>query len=101
MSELKKHFEQATEKFQFTLDFGGWRGKKVLEFNPPTVKYGQGYVSELGMFAKVMNVKSITNQGLMLYSFDLLGNMMTGKIKWVDVELGNTVDVDEDGNPTI
>ena len=96
MSELKKHFEQATEKFEFTLDFGGWRGKKVLEFNPQIGGHGDAYVSELGIFAKVMNVKSITNNGLMLYSFDLLSNKMTGKIKWSDVELGNTVDVDED-----
>ena len=101
MSELKKHFEQATEKFQFTLDLGGWRGKKVFTFTPSDGKYDGGCVSELGLFAKVMNVKSITNNGLMLYSFDLLSNKITAKIKWRDVELGNTVDVDEHGNPTI
>ena len=101
MSELKKHFEQATEKFQFTLDLGGWRGKKVFTFTPSDGKYDDGCVSELGLFAKVMNVKSITNNGLMLYSFDLLSNKITAKIKWSDVELGNTVDVDEHGNPTI
>ena len=101
MSELKKHFEQATEKFQFTLDLGGWRGKKVFTFTPSDGKYDGGCVSELGLFAKVMNVKSITNNGLMLYSFDLLSNKITAKIKWSDVELGNTVDVDEHGNPTI
>lgn len=101
MSELKKHFEQATEKFEFTLDLGGWRGKKVFTFTPSDGKYDGGCVSELGLFAKVMNVKSITNNGLMLYSFDLLSNKITAKIKWSDVELGNTVDVDEHGNPTI
>ena len=95
MSELKKHFEQATEKFEFTVELGGWRGKKVLEFTPSEGKYSDGYVSELGMFGKSMNVKSITNQGLMLYSFDLLSNQITAKIKWSDVELGNTLDVDE------
>jgi len=30
---------------------------------------------------------------LMLYSFDILGNKITGKIKFKDVELGNTLDV--------
>jgi len=33
---------------------------------------------------------------LMLYSFDILGNKFTAKIKWVDVELGNTLDVPKD-----
>ena len=28
----------------------------------------------------------------MMYDFDMLGNKLTGKIKWVDVELGNTLD---------
>jgi len=37
----------------------------------------------------------------MLYTFDMLGKQITGKIKWSDVELGNTLDVDEHGNPTI
>ena len=101
MSELKKHFEQATEKFEFTFDLGGWRGKKVFTFTPSEGKYSDGYVSELGMFGKSMNVKSITNQGLMLYSFDIVSNKITAKIKWSDVELGNTLDVDEDGNPII
>ena len=101
MSELKKHFEAATEKFEFTVDLGGWRGKKVLTFTPSDGKYMDGYVSELGMFGKAMNVKSITNQGLMLYSFDIVSNKITAKIKWSDVELGNTLDVDEDDDVEI
>ena len=28
----------------------------------------------------------------MLYSFDILSNKTTAKIKWEDVELGNTLD---------
>ena len=98
MSELKQHFETATEKFEFTVDLGGWRKKKVFTFTPSEGKY-DGHVSELGMFGKLMNVKSITNQGLMLYSFDILSNKITGKIKWRDVELGNTLDVDTEGDP--
>ena len=39
-----------------------------------------------------MNVKSITNGGLMLYSYDMLDNKITAKIKWEDIELGNTLD---------
>jgi len=101
MSELKQHFEAATEKFEFTVELGGWKCKKVFTFTPSEGKYNDGYVSELGMFGNIMNVKSITNQGLMLYSFDILSNKITAKIKWRDVELGNTLDVDEDGNPTI
>lgn len=93
MNSLKQHFETATEKFEFTVDFGG-RGKKVFEFNPSTGKYSDPFVSELSVFGKSMNVKSITNSGLMLYTFDMLNNRVTGKIKWVDVELGNTLDVD-------
>ena len=96
MTELKQHFEAATEKFEFTVELGGWRGKKVLTFIPSDGKYNDGCVSELGVFGKLMNVKSITNQGLMLYSFDILSNKITAKIKWSDVELGNTLDVDED-----
>ena len=101
MTELKQHFEQATEEFEFTANLGGWRGKKVFRFIPSTGKYSDGVVSELSVFGQSMNVKSITNSGLMLYTFDMLGNKVTGKIKWGDVELGNTVDVDEHGNPTI
>ena len=101
MSELKQHFEQATEEFEFTAELGGWRGKKVFRFVPSTGKYSEGVVSELGVFARLMNVKSFSSQGIMLYTFDMLGNKITGKIKWSDIELGNTVDVDEHGNPTI
>jgi hypothetical protein len=50
-------------------------------------------VHELSIFGKGMNVKSITNVGLMLYSFDMLDNKTTAKIKFTDVELGNTLDV--------
>jgi hypothetical protein len=68
--------------------------KKVLEFTPKNPKddYSDFQVSELSMFGKSMNVKSITKGGLMLYSFDLLDNKITAKIKWKDVELGNTLD---------
>ena len=90
---LKKHFETATEKFEFTVP-NKYSRKKVLEFTPkdPEWKYSEGQVSELSMFGKSMNVKSITKGGLMLYSFDLLDNQITAKIKWEDVELGNTLD---------
>ena len=30
----------------------------------------------------------------MLYSFDLLDNQITAKIKWEDIELGNTLDTE-------
>jgi hypothetical protein len=94
MTDLKKHFTQATEKFQFTVNLGGWRGKKVFEFNPNIEdKRWDPSVHELSILGKGMNVKSITNVGLMLYSFDMLDNKITAKIKFTDVELGNTVDV--------
>ena len=91
---MKKHFETATEKFEFTVDLGGWRKKKVFEFSPkdPEANYSDGQVSELSIFGKSMNVHSITKSGLMLYSYDLLDNKITAKIKWEDVELGNTLD---------
>ena len=94
---LKKHFETATEKFEFTVP-NKYSRKKVLEFTPkdPEKNYSDGYVSELSIFGKGMNVKSITKSGLMLYSFDLLDNKITTKIKWEDVELGNTLDVPKD-----
>ena len=68
--------------------------KKVLEFTPKSHKwkYSEASVSELSMFGKIMNVKSITNGGLMLYSYDMLDNKITAKIKWEDIELGNTLD---------
>jgi len=44
------------------------------------------------MFGDSMNVHSITKGGIMLYSFDILSNKITTKIKWEDVELGNTLD---------
>jgi len=91
---LKKHFETSTEKFEFTVDLGGWRGKKVFEFHPSNDKnYGPGSVRELSLFGQSMNVRSVTKQGLMLYSFDILDNKFTAKIKFEDVELGNTLDV--------
>lgn len=92
--DLREHFKTATEKFEFTVNLGGWGGKKVFDFIPPSgEKYNEASVWELGIFGKSMNVKSITKGGLMLYSFDLLGNKITAKIKWEDIQLGNTLDV--------
>ena len=93
--DLKKHFETATEKFEFTVNLGGWKKKKVFNFTPkdPEENYLDGYVSELGVFGNSMNVHSITKGGIMLYSFDILSNKITAKIKWEDVELGNTLDI--------
>ena len=90
---LKKHFETATEKFEFTTP-NKWGRKKVLEFHPtnPEDKYSVASVRELSMFGNQMNVKSITNGGLMLYSYDMLDNKITAKINWEDIELGNTLD---------
>ncbi len=92
--DLKKYFETATEKFKFTVNLGGWKKKKVFNFNPknPEEDYLDGSVSELSMFGNSMNVHSITKGGIMLYSFDILSNKITTKIKWEDVELGNTLD---------
>ena len=91
---MKDIFKNATEKFQFTVDIGGyWKNKKVFEFTPSEDEYIPAAVSELSIFGKSMNVKSITENGLMLYSFDILGNKITAKIKFEDVELGNTLDV--------
>ena len=89
---MKKQFETATEKFEFTVDLGSVRGKKVFEFLPPTDKFSSMSIHELGLFGKGMNVSSITNQGLMLYTFDILGKKSTNKIKFEDIELGNTLD---------
>ena len=93
--DLKKYFETATEKFEFTVDLGGWKKKKVFNFNPknPEEDYLDGSVSELSMFGNSMNVKSITKSGLSLYSYDMLDNKITAKIKWDAVELGNTLDI--------
>ena len=90
---MKDIFKNATEKFQFTVDLGGWKKKKVFEFTPSEDEYIPAAVSELSIFGQSMNVKSITENGLMLYSFDILGNKITAKIKFEDVELGNTLDV--------
>ena len=90
---MKKHFESATEKFEFTVNLGGWRGKKVFEFSPKGEEsWSSAAVRELSLFGKSMNVSSITKQGLMMYDFDMLGNKLTAKIKFKDIELGNTVD---------
>jgi len=89
---MKKHFESATEKFEFTT-LNKYGKKVVLEFHPNTEdNFSKGYISELSLFGKGMNVHSITKQGLMLYSFDLLSNKITTKIKWENIELGNTLD---------
>lgn len=90
---MKDHFDSAVEKFEFTIDLGGWKGKKVFIFTPSQSDWDDGHVSEGILLGESMNVKSITNNGLMLYSFDLLGNKITAKIKFKDVELGNTLDV--------
>ncbi len=92
--DLKKYFETSTEKFEFTVNLGGWKKKKVFNFIPknPEEDYSDGQVSELSMFGDSMNVYSITKGGIMLYSFDILSNKITTKIKWENVELGNTLD---------
>ena len=94
---MKEYFENATEKFEFTI-LNKYSRKKVLEFTPKSHKWknSEASVSELSMFGKIMNVKSITNSGLMLYSYDMLDNKITAKIKWEDIELGNTLDMPED-----
>lgn len=94
--DMKKHFEKATEKFEFTVNLGGWRGKKVLEFLPTedNDKYSTSFVKELSMLGKITSVKSITKQGLILLTFDILDNSTTAKIKWEDIELGNTLDTE-------
>ena len=81
---MKKHFETATEKFEFTT-LNAWGRKKVLEFHPanPEDNFSAAMVKELGIFSSQMNVSSITKQGLMLYTFDILSNKSTAKIKWV------------------
>jgi len=90
---MQKQFETATEVFEFTINLGGFRGKKVFEFFPSeNKKYGPGSVRELSLFGQSMNVSSATKQGLMLYSFDILGKKITNKIKFEDIELGNTLD---------
>ena len=49
--DMKKHFETATEKFEFTI-LNVWRRKKVLEFVPKDPQDGFSYtfVKELSMF---------------------------------------------------
>jgi len=91
--DMKKHFEKATEKFEFTI-FNRYSRKKVLEFVPknPNEKYSLAFVKELSVLGKMVSVKSITKQGLMLLTFDILDNPITSKIKFKDVELGNTLD---------
>ena len=91
--DMKKHFETATESFEFTT-LNVYGRKKVLEFVPknPDESYSMPFVKELNMLGKLVSVKSITKQGLMLTSFDILDNPITSKIKFEDVELGNTLD---------
>ncbi len=91
--DMKKHFETATEKFEFTT-YNRYSRKKVLEFVPkdPNEKYSMDFVKELSVLGKMVSVKSITKLGLMLLTFDILDNPITSKIKWEDVELGNTLD---------
>ena len=90
--DLKKHFKTATQEFEFTVNLGGWKGKKVLEYFPDNDPKYNGSVRELSLFGQSMNVHSVTKGGLMLYSFDILGNKITAKIKWENIELGNTLD---------
>lgn len=91
--DMKKHFETATESFEFTT-LNAYGRKKVLEFVPknPNESYSMPFVKELHMLGKLVSVKSVTKQGLMLTSFDILDNPITSKIKFEDVELGNTLD---------
>ena len=90
---IKKHFETATEPFEFTT-LTKYGRKVVLEFKPNTENdFSKGYVKPLGLFTNGMSVSSITKQGLMLYDFDILSNKNTTKIKFENVELGNTLDV--------
>ena len=91
--DMKKHFETTTEKFEFTV-LNVWGRKKVLEFVPKDPQDGFSYtfVKELSMFGDHMVVDSITKGGLRLSSFDILDRKTTIKIKFENVELGNTLD---------
>ncbi len=91
--DMKKHFETATESFEFTT-LNVYGRKKALDFVPknPDESYSVPFVKELSVFGKLVSVKSVTKQGLMLTSFDILDNPITSKIKFEDVELGNTLD---------
>ena len=93
--DMKKHFEKATEKFEFTT-YNRYSRKMVLEFIPknPNESYSMAFVKELSVLGKIASVKSITKQGLILLTFDILDNPTTSKIKWEDIELGNTLDTE-------
>jgi len=93
---MKKYFETATERFEFTVNLGGWKGKKVLEFRPKEGDHDVASVKELSLFGEQMNVQSITKNGLMLYTFGILNNKISAKIKFEDIELDNTVDEPKD-----
>ena len=44
------------------------------------------YISEVELFGKQMNIEQIGTKKIKLYTFDMLGNMIKGEIRYEDME---------------
>ena len=90
---MKKVFQTATEELLFTIDLGGFVQKKVFKFIPKgEERWSSACVREVSAWGQQMNVEKITNTGIRLYSFDMLGNHTKHLLRFDKIELGNTLD---------
>lgn len=49
-------------------------------------EYTPTFISQGGLFGKQMNIDKIGSRMIKLYSFDMLGNMIKGEIRFEDME---------------
>lgn len=82
MTSIREQFENATQEFKFKAKYNVWGEERIREYR---VMVYDGGVKSIWYAFNGMNVKSFTKQGIMLYTFDMLGNKTTGKIKWSDI----------------
>jgi len=70
---------QITKGFKFKIN-------NILILKDEVFKVGDGYIFIDKRFGKQMNIEKIDTKKINLYSFDMLGNMSKGEIRFEDME---------------
>jgi hypothetical protein len=70
---------QITKGFKFKIN-------NILILKDKVFKVGDGYIFIDERFGKQMNIEKIDTKKINLYSFDMLGNMSKGEIRFEDME---------------
>jgi hypothetical protein len=70
---------------QITIGFK-FKINNILILKDEVFKVGDGYIFIDKRFGKQMNIEKIDTKKINLYSFDMLGNMSKGEIRFEDME---------------